>query len=42
MGRVYVNKPRTLEELKENIRAEIRISQPRTFTIVMKHAIERT
>lgn len=41
MERVYVNKPRTLEQLKENIRAEIRISQPRAFTIVMKHAIER-
>ncbi|KOC70974.1 hypothetical protein WH47_04960, partial [Habropoda laboriosa] len=33
--RVYVNKPRTIEELKENIRAEIR------RCTVMENAVER-
>jgi hypothetical protein len=38
---VYVNKPRTLEQLKENIRAEIRALEPQTLTNVMNNAIER-
>ncbi|KOC67384.1 hypothetical protein WH47_09301, partial [Habropoda laboriosa] len=32
--RVYVNKPRTIEELKENIRAEIRRLGPETLRTV--------
>ncbi|KOC66185.1 hypothetical protein WH47_07254 [Habropoda laboriosa] len=38
--RVYVNKPRTIEELK-NIRAEIRRSGPETLRTVMENAVER-
>lgn len=38
---VYVNKPHTLEQLKDNIRAEIRPLTSHTFTIVMNNAIER-
>jgi hypothetical protein len=38
---MYVNKPRTLEQLKENIRAEIRVLEPETLTNIMNNAIER-
>lgn len=39
--KVYINKPRTLAQLKENIRAEIRALQPDTLTRVMENAIKR-
>lgn len=39
--RVYVNKPRNIQALKENIRAEIRGLQPATLTKVLEHAVER-
>jgi hypothetical protein len=39
--RLYVNKPRTLEQLKENIRAEIRALELQILTNVMNNAIER-
>ncbi|KOC66892.1 hypothetical protein WH47_11956 [Habropoda laboriosa] len=38
---VYVNKRRTIEELKENIRAEIRRLGPETLRTVMENAVER-
>ncbi|KOC69125.1 hypothetical protein WH47_07576, partial [Habropoda laboriosa] len=38
--RVYVNKPRTVEELKENIRAEIRRLGPETLRTVMENVVE--
>ncbi|KOC71318.1 hypothetical protein WH47_00075 [Habropoda laboriosa] len=38
---VYVNKRRTIEELKENIRAEIRRLGPETLRTVMQNAVER-
>jgi hypothetical protein len=39
--RVYVNKPRTIQELKENIRTETRRLRPETLRTVMEHAVER-
>ncbi|KAK3849790.1 hypothetical protein Pcinc_043469 [Petrolisthes cinctipes] len=39
--RVYVNKPKTLEQLKENINREIREVAPETLAAVMKHVMER-
>jgi hypothetical protein len=39
--RVYVNKPRTLEQLKENTRAEIQARESQTLTNVMNNATER-
>ncbi|KOC71363.1 hypothetical protein WH47_05245, partial [Habropoda laboriosa] len=39
--RVCVNKPRTIQELKENIRAEIRRLGPKTLRAVMENAVER-
>lgn len=39
--RVYINKPRTIQELKENIRAEIRRLGPETLRTVMENAVER-
>jgi len=39
--RVYINKPRTIMQLKENIREEIKALTPKSLTAIMKHAIER-
>jgi len=39
--RVYINKPRTIIQFKENIREEIKALTPKSLTAVMKHAIER-
>ncbi|KOC59803.1 hypothetical protein WH47_10771 [Habropoda laboriosa] len=39
--KVYVNKPRTIEQLKENIRAEIRELMPDTLTKVMANVLKR-
>ncbi|KOC63621.1 hypothetical protein WH47_02948, partial [Habropoda laboriosa] len=39
--RVYANKPRTIQELKENIRAEIRRLGSETLRTVMGNAVER-
>ena len=39
--RVFINKPRTLEVLKENIRQEIREIQPPILEAVMENLIER-
>jgi len=39
--RVYVNKPKTLQQLKENIRAEIRALGPDILTRVMENVLER-
>ena len=39
--KVYVNKPQTLQQLKNNIRAEIRALEPETLRGVMENALER-
>ena len=39
--RVYVNKPQTIQQLKDNIRAEIRALQPETLTAVMENSVEK-
>ena len=39
--RVYVNKPRTLQNLKNNIQKEIRELKPETLQVLMEHALER-
>ncbi|KOC62997.1 hypothetical protein WH47_02446, partial [Habropoda laboriosa] len=39
--KVYLNKPRTIEQLKENIRAEIRELMPDTLTKVMANVLKR-
>lgn len=39
--RVYVNKPATIEQLKDNIRAEIRELQPAILRKVMDNALKR-
>ena len=39
--RVYVNKPETLEQLKENINREMREVVPETLAAVMEHVMER-
>ena len=39
--RVYVNKPETLEQLKENINKEIREVRSETLEGVMVHVLER-
>lgn len=40
-GRVYINKPKTIRELKKNIREEIANLQPETFLAVMQNALKR-
>ena len=39
--RVYINKPRTIQQLKENIQAEILALQPETLVVVMKNILKR-
>jgi predicted transcriptional regulator len=39
--RVYVNKPQTIQELKENIQAETRHLRPETLCTVMENAVEK-
>jgi len=39
--RVYISKPRTIMQLKKNIREKIKELTPKSLTAVMKHAIER-
>lgn len=38
---MYVNKPQTLGQLKQNIRDEIRRLQPETLRRVMQNALKR-
>lgn len=40
-GLVYVNKPQTIQQLKQNIYAEIRNLQPETLRSVMENALQR-
>ena len=40
-GKVYGNKPDTIDELKENIRAEIRNINPETLNSVMENVLEK-
>ena len=40
-GLVYVNKPQTIQQLKQNIHAEIRNLEPETLRSVMENALER-
>ncbi len=39
--RVYINKPHTIQQLKDNICAEIRGLQPELLSAVMENAVER-
>ena len=39
--KVYLNKPRTIQELKENIREEVRALAPEILRKVMESALER-
>ena len=38
---MYANKPTTIQQLKNNIRTEIRSLQPETLTAVMENAVKR-
>jgi len=38
---VYINKPHTIQQLKDNICAEIRGLQPELLSAVMENAVER-
>jgi len=38
---VYINKPRTIIKLKENIREEIKALTSKSLTAIMKHTMER-
>lgn len=40
-GRVYINKPQTIQELKQNIRAEITNLESETLHALMQNALER-
>ena len=40
-GYLNVNKPQTLQQLKNNIRAEIRALEPETLRGVMENALKR-
>lgn len=40
-GKVYANNPRTLQQLKHNIRQEIEDLTPNVLTRVMEHAVKR-
>lgn len=40
-GVVYINKPQTIQELKQNIQAEIRNLEPETLRAVMENAVKR-
>ncbi|CAK9821562.1 hypothetical protein ANTRET_LOCUS270 [Anthophora retusa] len=39
--KMYANKPRSLDQLKENIRTEIRNIMPETLTNVMENVLKR-
>lgn len=39
--KVYINKPQTIPQLKENIRIEIRVITPEILRKVMEHVLER-
>ena len=38
---MYVNKPRTIQQLKDNIREEIQALEPDMLRSVMENAVER-
>ena len=40
-GKVYTNKPRTIQKLKTNIREEMRVLGPEILRKVMENALER-
>lgn len=40
-NRVYINKPKTIQDLKDNIKAEIQTLRPETLRTVMESALKR-